>query len=228
MPRKENYTIDMGNEPFPTRLRKAMEDKGISQKVLAGYLGLKRQTISQYCLGHSSPDFKTFCKIADYFGVSADYLLGRTEAKTTEPELRSVCDYTGLSDKAVIALKAITKYKTYGNTLSKFISDNFFYQLICNVGQIIWQPPAELPDVPDILALLQHRAEVMAQVLISKVIMESGKTPDDLNFEKLKHLNTFNRMDELNKFTFQSLKKTLPPEQNECEDSSHGNDSKTR
>ena len=43
-------------------------------------------------------------KIADYYGVSADYLLGRTNAETTDKDLRFVCEYTGLSDEAAIVL----------------------------------------------------------------------------------------------------------------------------
>ncbi|MBR2175652.1 MAG: helix-turn-helix transcriptional regulator [Clostridia bacterium] len=42
-------------------------------------LNLAQNTISQYETGVREPDFQTLIAIADYFNVSIDYLLGRTE-----------------------------------------------------------------------------------------------------------------------------------------------------
>lgn len=53
-------------------------EKGIYQKELASYLNLSVGTISNYEQGIHHPDLNTLCKIADYFGVTTDYLLGRT------------------------------------------------------------------------------------------------------------------------------------------------------
>ena len=84
MPRKENRTPETKNAPFPTAIRAELKERNITQKTLADYLGIKRQTVSQYCLGNSSPDFNTLCKIADYFEVSADYLLGRRSSEQND------------------------------------------------------------------------------------------------------------------------------------------------
>ena len=100
MPRKSKQTAETEKEPFPTALRRELEERSITQKELAEFLGIARQTVSLYCTGQSSPDINILRKIADCLGVSADYLLGKTNAKTTEMELRSVCDYTGLSEEA--------------------------------------------------------------------------------------------------------------------------------
>ncbi len=43
-------------------------------------------------------------RFADYFGVTTDYLLGRTNAQTQKAKLQAVCNHTGLSDKSVILL----------------------------------------------------------------------------------------------------------------------------
>ena len=45
---------------------------------LASYLGVSPQMVSQYLNGKSSPSHVILIKIADYFNVSVDYLLGRT------------------------------------------------------------------------------------------------------------------------------------------------------
>ncbi len=53
-------------------------EKGIYQKELASYLNLSVGTISNYEQGIHFPDLNTLCKIADFFGVTTDYLLDRT------------------------------------------------------------------------------------------------------------------------------------------------------
>lgn len=57
-------------------LRKA---KGVLQKDVAAYLGINRTTYVKYETGVSEPDNETLKKIADYYGVSIDHLLGRSE-----------------------------------------------------------------------------------------------------------------------------------------------------
>ncbi len=53
--------------------------KKIYQKELASYLNVSIGTISNYENGVHTPDLSTLCKLADYFDVSTDYLLGRTD-----------------------------------------------------------------------------------------------------------------------------------------------------
>lgn len=53
-------------------------ERGIYQKQLAEYLSVSIGTISNYENGVHSPDLNTLCRIAEYFNVSADYLLGLT------------------------------------------------------------------------------------------------------------------------------------------------------
>lgn len=62
------------------RLKRLRELKGISQKELANELGnINQQTISNYEVGVREPDIQTLIKLADYFGVSIDYLVGRCD-----------------------------------------------------------------------------------------------------------------------------------------------------
>lgn len=64
---------------FPERLKKLRKEKDIYQKELADKLNLGRTTIGGYEQGSRSPDKETLNKIADFFDVSTDYLLGRTD-----------------------------------------------------------------------------------------------------------------------------------------------------
>lgn len=59
------------------RLAELCEKTGTTHQVLADYLGLNRTTVSHYVSGRNEPDINTLIRIADYFHVSVDYLVGR-------------------------------------------------------------------------------------------------------------------------------------------------------
>ena len=61
------------------RLKELRRAKGISQLKLALDLNTNQNTISRYETGEREPGIAELIKIADYFNVSVDYLLGRTE-----------------------------------------------------------------------------------------------------------------------------------------------------
>lgn len=58
----------------------------ISQQEIADIIGTKRSTVSMWELGASDPDTETLTKIADYFGVTTDYLLGREESTSASQD----------------------------------------------------------------------------------------------------------------------------------------------
>ena len=60
------------------RLKELRKKKGISQLKLAMDLSMNQNTISRYETEERQADYKTPIKIADYFNVSIDYLLERT------------------------------------------------------------------------------------------------------------------------------------------------------
>ncbi|GCL71752.1 XRE family transcriptional regulator [Paenibacillus naphthalenovorans] len=64
---------------FSERLSKLREKSGLTQKELANRLGIARTTYSGYESGKREPDHQTLQKIADFFDVSTDYLLGFKE-----------------------------------------------------------------------------------------------------------------------------------------------------
>ena len=60
-------------------LRAIREDKDISQKTIAEYLNVSQNTYYQYETGVISLTAETLVKLADYYNVSVDYLLDRTD-----------------------------------------------------------------------------------------------------------------------------------------------------
>lgn len=61
------------------RLKELREKKGISQLKLALDLSMNQNSISRYENGVRQADYVTLIKLANYFDVSVDYLLGITD-----------------------------------------------------------------------------------------------------------------------------------------------------
>lgn len=64
------------------RLRNLRNEKDLTQQDLADFLGITRPAYTAYESGRRQPDNETLSKLADFFGVSVDYLLGRTNIRT--------------------------------------------------------------------------------------------------------------------------------------------------
>ncbi len=71
---------------FSIRIRDLREDKDLRQKDLADYLQVHQTTYSDYELGRLNIPVSVLHKLADFYGVSVDYLLGRTDVKEPYPK----------------------------------------------------------------------------------------------------------------------------------------------
>lgn len=67
---------------FPGRLLSLRKNKGISQKALASEFGISDAAITMMEKGKRLPSFEILCALADYFDVSLDYLVGRSDDPT--------------------------------------------------------------------------------------------------------------------------------------------------
>lgn len=65
-------------------LKKLRENSGISQKKLGELLGISERTIKSYETSQNTPPVQNLVKIANFFGVSTDYLLGLTSKHTND------------------------------------------------------------------------------------------------------------------------------------------------
>lgn len=64
------------------RLKEIRNNRGITQLKLAMDLNISQNTISRYETGEREADYTTLIRLADYFNVSLDYLLERTDDPT--------------------------------------------------------------------------------------------------------------------------------------------------
>ena len=63
------------------RLKELRKERNISQLKLALDLNMNQNSISRYENMEREADYETLIKFADYFDISIDYLLGRTDKK---------------------------------------------------------------------------------------------------------------------------------------------------
>lgn len=96
-------------EEFAKRLKTLRTQKGVSLKKAAEALGVTAQSLSLYENGMRTINIDLLKKVAQYFDVSSDYLIGLSDTATTDTDLKAVCDYVELSEKAVEKLRTVSK-----------------------------------------------------------------------------------------------------------------------
>ena len=66
---------------FSERLRELRQEKGMKQREMADILQIKLRSYQNYEGGERRPDYEGLVTLADYFDVSTDYLLGRSDER---------------------------------------------------------------------------------------------------------------------------------------------------
>lgn len=93
---------------FSVKLKEIRKEKGITQTELAKKLGVASGTVGNWESGKREPDFETVSRLARFFGVSVDWLLGRARSKR---EILRVPVYGKVA--AGIPIEAITDIEDY-------------------------------------------------------------------------------------------------------------------
>ena len=129
---------DKYNAPFPSNLRAIINEKDTTITALAREFGITRLVVSQYADGTGQPNADKLTRIADYFGVSTDWLLGRAGGvKSLDADIVGAGKYTGLSEKAINYLHSIYDQKRQLEVISGIISDNLFPAMINYVLELM-------------------------------------------------------------------------------------------
>ncbi len=63
------------------RIKELRDEKNLSQKALAERVGVTQQAVAKWEGGKSEPDSKTLITLADFFGCTVDYLIGKSDIK---------------------------------------------------------------------------------------------------------------------------------------------------
>jgi transcriptional regulator with XRE-family HTH domain len=81
---KQKEGVFMYSEVFPSRLKKAREDYGLTQVETSELLKIGQSTLAKYETGKREPDLETLVKIGLLFDVSIDWLIGLTSKGNTD------------------------------------------------------------------------------------------------------------------------------------------------
>lgn len=132
------YSSDANkNAGFPSRLRELRKEKGVSQDTVSKELKISKSTLGLWETGDTLPDAKGIFDLSLYYGVSTDYLLGKTEITSTDLKIREVCEYIGLSESSVKNILSIVSAGkkpgvevAAGYALNRIISSESFASMI--------------------------------------------------------------------------------------------------
>ena len=103
---------------FRANLRSLMDSRGLSINAAADKLGVSPSSLSRYLNGLRDPELSYVIQIAEYFGVSTDWLLGLTnDIRTRMPlevyEVAHLYSISNPDDRAVVQA-VLNKYRTEG------------------------------------------------------------------------------------------------------------------
>ena len=87
------------------RIKDLREDRDMRQSDLARETGIDQRTISNYETGKTAPDAYALIKLADFFDVSIDYLVGRTDTDLSSDKKKAK-----IIDKIKSELEELKKY----------------------------------------------------------------------------------------------------------------------
>lgn len=111
---------------FLERTLELIERKNISKNKLLTDLKLSKNSFVNWSERGTVPSAETIEKIADYFGVTTDYLLGRTDLTDTEKTMElTLDDIRNLSE----AQRAMLKCRIHQLMINKYQKDDFFEDL---------------------------------------------------------------------------------------------------
>lgn len=123
-------------EIFANRLIKLRELKHITQEELAKALQVTRQSLSLYEKAERTINIDLLNRIAEYFNVSSDYLLGLSDITTSDKDLKAVCEYLGLSERAIENIKRIAKNKKNAYFLDLFLSERDLFYIMADFSTL--------------------------------------------------------------------------------------------
>ena len=96
------------NETIGDRIGKLItKTEECTQQKLADGCGVKRETVVQWLNGTRKIKAEHIIALCDFFNVSADYLLCRSNVESRDIDLQSVCAYSGLSEAAIEKLHSV-------------------------------------------------------------------------------------------------------------------------
>lgn len=148
------------------RLLSVRENMKIPRTKAAKDIGISRASLEFYEKGKRIPDADIICSLANYYKVSADYLLGRTDIESVDIDIQRVKAYTGLSEKSINTLNEWSKKMPLDEyaIVSDLIESNEFYEMAGYIFSYIKAKNAVLP-VQKVTALYYSAISALGEMM---------------------------------------------------------------
>lgn len=109
------------------RLKELRIKKGVLQSDVAAYIGVNNSTYAYYERGTHNPTPETLCKLADFFGVTVDELLGRSpqlfdDARVPKTEVQDLFDRLNVVDQGRVLGYMYSILEDYGDAAKRRIN----------------------------------------------------------------------------------------------------------
>ena len=112
---------------FGKRLKELRNEHCCTIEQFADMVGISKSTLGYYENDKRMPDIEILARIANVLNVSADYLICRTNTTDRKGKLKTVCDFTGLSDQAAEYLSELVENRDY----AKLSVINHLFKELC-------------------------------------------------------------------------------------------------
>lgn len=173
--KKVNATEEIDTSIFRERFIKLREEHKMSQAQFAVFLGIPSGSVGGYENGTKFPNGKTLFTIATKCDVSADYLLGLQKEPVLKENLKMICEYTGLSKKAVEWLNFLCR-----NDCSDYVE---------TLGSLLTWESEQLPVMPTLMGIIGELSDYKEEYTrvfdyLDEAYKNKGALPFD-EFEKI-------------------------------------------
>lgn len=194
---------DITKKNIGERLSELRKERELTQLDVAEQTGIQRTIINYYECGARKLKLDDLLTLSDFYKVSTDYLLCKTDIKTNNEDIKRICEATGLSENAVEAvsnhLNTSKRYYDYQEflksgqyTASVFMPE--YYEISAEILNTVltsshfWNIIFNLTMIK---TTSNHITKDFDIIYIYKLLLENDKTPEFKEMlEKYMEMNT--------------------------------------
>ena len=176
------------NNIFAKRLNELIKEHKCTHDEIASVTNMTRQGVGKWVNGASVPDALAAAKVAKFFNVSSDYLLGLSDNKTSDVELSAFCRYSGISDWALSLIKESAAFpeeyseEEYRTVLNDILADPNFarmmYQLV-KLKKMTMDPERQTSEQNDINIKFMTAAEMFSDNVVANLVKKGENHHDN-------------------------------------------------
>lgn len=107
---------------------------GETQQEIADRSEISRQAAGRIINGQNNPDIDTLLKIAQAYNVSADYLLGLSDVKSSDTTVKDICAVLKIDEDTLATLAYIVKMRS--TTFAEFVKEGHLFAILNDIATL--------------------------------------------------------------------------------------------